>query len=141
MQVLIGPTLDALSIWLTGSSPPGTTSDSTYCTSTTDTVVDTGYTDADHFSSSESNRPKDLVSLFSNLTMNLWNGMTGQNTNTSNIATNSTTSIGGKSGSSTVRAVKECPIEHCTGVIMHVFIDAAQVRYTLFNCLYLYLSL
>jgi hypothetical protein len=169
--VLIGPTLNAITEWLTtppvsytdGFVDPGA-SKSLYATSSggdggagagatgtgTGTGTGSGRTDADHFGNGigpaasgasvldMARNPAaamgDLTSLLGGLTLGLWNSVTGGSSvhRTHSHEDGGDGGEDGVAGSGYSRVVP--PIDTCTGVIIHLFIDSPQVWCCCYCC-------
>lgn len=116
---MLGPTLEALSQWLTAD-----VSDSY---SSADTAH-SSHTDADHFGVPSSHSHSqgtaaagtDLTSLLSNLTLGLWSSVVGSGGDSSSVGAVAKRAANGASKGG-------APIDSCTGVVLHVFIDSPQV--------------
>ena len=125
-KVMLGPTIEAIVNWLTGQRIGGNFDESGVYTdgstgfSTSPSAVVSRYNDADHFEPTPSG---DLVSLFSNLTLGLWSSVVGKPVApvTPTVGTNASF----RNNLTTVGS----PAEACMGVVIHLFVDSAQVRF------------
>jgi hypothetical protein len=118
---MLGPALDAVTAWVTGrpSARDNVFSHSTGAAAGSGLAGE--YTDADHFGNSNEGPTStgDLVNLLSNLTVGLWAGLTGAGS--AKVSSGATRAAGG------LGAAKPRPVDTCSGVILHLFVDSPQV--------------
>lgn len=117
---MLGPALDAVTAWLTGTAQGYTYGPARAAPQGQNLLSD--YSDADHFGVSKApaglGSGSDLVGLLANLSLGLWAGVTGSGGSGAQEHRRS----GRASGTN-----KGAPTDTCMGIVVHLFLDAAQV--------------
>lgn len=121
---MLGPTLEAVHAWFsvdTSDSFLDYTANPAYSeiSAGDNPTTSTTHTDADHFRTGPGaapTSPSELTSLFANLTMGLWSSVVGGSAQDSSSA-------------KAKAAATLVPADAFTGIVMHYFLDAPQVRF------------